>query len=144
MDLLGGSVIKNLPARAEDVGSISASGISPGGGNGTPLQYSCLGNPMERGTWWAAVHGVLKSRTLLSNWAGTRSKEWLLIPGYFQKSRGGRVQMFRSFAQDQRWRALQGHLASLLPSLNPFTPPNLFHSVLTVSGLPTMWFMIHS
>lgn len=61
MDFLGGSVVKNLPANAGNVGSLSGSGISPGGGNGNPLQYSCLGNPMDRGTWWAAVHGVSES-----------------------------------------------------------------------------------
>ena len=50
----GGSVIKNPPANAgntEDVGSILWSGRSPGRGDGNPLQYSCLGNPMDRGTW---------------------------------------------------------------------------------------------
>ena len=57
----GGTVVKNLPAHAGDtvhVGSIPGSGRSPGVGNGTPLQYSCLGNPMDRGAWWATVHGV--------------------------------------------------------------------------------------
>ena len=67
MDLLGGSVVKNLPANAGNVGSISGSGISPGGGNGNPLQYSCLGNPMDRGDWWATVNRVTKSHTRLSN-----------------------------------------------------------------------------
>ena len=57
------SVIKNLPASAGDVGSIPGSGRSPGEGNGNPLQYSCLGNPMDRGTWWATVHGVVGSWT---------------------------------------------------------------------------------
>ena len=52
---------------AGDVGSIHGLGRSPGGGNGNPLQYSCLENPMDRGAWWAAVHGVAKSRTRLSN-----------------------------------------------------------------------------
>ena len=42
-------------------------GISPGEGNDNPLQYSCLGNPMDRGAWWATVHGVVKSRTKLSD-----------------------------------------------------------------------------
>ena len=59
----GGSVVKNLPANAEDVrdlGSILGSGKSPGEGNGNPLRYLCLGNPMERGTWQATVHGVTK------------------------------------------------------------------------------------
>ena len=45
---------------AGDVGLIPGSGRSPGGGNGNPLQYSCLGNPMDRGTWQATVHGVAK------------------------------------------------------------------------------------
>ena len=57
--------IKNLPANAGDLGSIPGLGRSPGGGHGNPLQYSCLENPMDRGTWWATVHGVTKSRTQL-------------------------------------------------------------------------------
>ena len=62
----GGSVVKNSPANAgnaRDLGLIPGSGISPGGGHGNPLQYSCLENPMDRGAWWATVHGVAKSRT---------------------------------------------------------------------------------
>ena len=54
----GGSVVKNLPASAGDVGLILGSGRSPEEGNGNPLQCSCLGNPMDRGGWWATVHGV--------------------------------------------------------------------------------------
>ena len=53
----GGSVVKNPPANAGDVGSILGSGRSPGEGNGNPLQYSCLENPMDGGAWWATVHG---------------------------------------------------------------------------------------
>ena len=52
-------VVKNLPATAEelrDAGSIPGVGRSPGGGDGNPLQYSCLENPMVRGAWWATVH----------------------------------------------------------------------------------------
>ena len=63
----GGSVVKNPPANAEDVGSIPGSGRSPGEGNGNPLQYSCLGNSTDREAWRATVHGVAKSRTQLSN-----------------------------------------------------------------------------
>ena len=48
-----GSGVKNLPANAGDVGSIPGSGRSPGGGHGDPLQYSCQGNSMDRGAWWA-------------------------------------------------------------------------------------------
>ena len=63
----GGSEVKNLPANAGDSGSIPGSGKSPGEGNGDPLQYSCLENPLDRGAWWATVHGVTKSQTLLSD-----------------------------------------------------------------------------
>ena len=52
---------------AGDLGSIPGSGRSPGEGNGSPLQYSCLGNPMDRGAWRGAVHGVTKSRTTMCN-----------------------------------------------------------------------------
>ena len=61
----GSSVVKNPLANAgtaEAVGSIPGSGRSPGGRHGNPLQYSCLENPMDREAWWAAVHGVAKSR----------------------------------------------------------------------------------
>ena len=59
----GGSVVKNLLVHAEntDVGSIPGLERSPGGINSNPLQYSCLENSMNRGTWWATVHGVAKS-----------------------------------------------------------------------------------
>ena len=56
-------MVKNLPASVGDSGSISGLGRSPGGGDGNPLQYSCLENPMDRGAWRAAVHGVTKSWT---------------------------------------------------------------------------------
>ena len=61
-------VVKNLPANAggrRDSGSIPPSGRSTGGGNGNLLQYSCLENLMDRGAWWAIVHGVEKSQTQL-------------------------------------------------------------------------------
>ena len=54
-------VVKNLPANARDTGLIPALERSPGVGNGNPLQYSFLENPMDRGVMWAAVHGVAKS-----------------------------------------------------------------------------------
>ena len=61
-------MVKNPPANAgdkRDAGSVPRLGRSPGGGHGNPLQYSCLGNPMDRGAWWATVHGVTKSWTRL-------------------------------------------------------------------------------
>ena len=63
----GGSEVKASACNVGDLGSIPGSGRSPGEGNGNPLQYSCLENPMDGGTWWATVHGVAKSRTRLSN-----------------------------------------------------------------------------
>ena len=63
MGFLGRSAVKNLPTNVGDVGSIPESGRSPGEGNGNLLQYSCLGNPMDRGPWRTTVHGVAKSRT---------------------------------------------------------------------------------
>ena len=65
-----GSMLKNLPANAGDTGdtdSTPGSGRSQGGGNGNPVHYSCLENPMDRGAWWATVHGVTKSQTRLSD-----------------------------------------------------------------------------
>ena len=55
-----GSVVKKLPANAGDPGLIPGSGRSPGERNGTPLQYSCLANPMNRGAWQATVHEMAK------------------------------------------------------------------------------------
>ena len=61
------SVGKESSYSAGDLGLIPRLGRSPGKGNGNPLQYSCQGNPMDRGAWWATVHGVAKSRTRLSD-----------------------------------------------------------------------------
>ena len=61
-------LVKNLPANAGDireVGLIPALGRSPGGGQGNPLQYSSLENPMDRGAWWATVHRFAKNQTQL-------------------------------------------------------------------------------
>ena len=52
--------VKESPWQARNVDLTPESGRSPGEGNGNPLQYSCLGNPMDRGDWWATVHGVTK------------------------------------------------------------------------------------
>ena len=67
MGFPGSSVINNLPDNAGDSGSIPGSGRSPGERNGNPLQYSCLGNPTDRGAWWATVYGVVKNQTRLSD-----------------------------------------------------------------------------
>ena len=66
----GGSAVKNPYASAGDGGEAGGTGVGfqslgqkdpPGGGNGDPFQYSCLGNPMDRGAWWATVHGIMES-----------------------------------------------------------------------------------
>ena len=53
-------MVKNPSANVGDAGSIPGLGRSPGGGKDNPLQYSCLGTPMDKGAWWTAVHGVTK------------------------------------------------------------------------------------
>ena len=64
----GGSVVNYPPANARDAGLIPDLGRCPGGGNGNPLQYSCLENSMDRGAWWTTVHRVAKSGIWLSDW----------------------------------------------------------------------------
>ena len=66
MGFHGGIVVKNPSANAGDAVLIPGLGRSPGEGNGYPLQYSCLENPMDRGGWWVTAHGVRKSQTQLS------------------------------------------------------------------------------
>ena len=58
-------MVKDLPANSGDEGSVTGSGRSPGEGNGNPLQYSCLGNPMDRGAWQATTHGVTKESDIV-------------------------------------------------------------------------------
>ena len=60
-------MVKYLPANAGDMDLIPGLGRSPVGGHGNPLQYSCLENPMDRGAWWATVHGVAKKHDLSAN-----------------------------------------------------------------------------
>ena len=67
MGFRSGSDSKEFNCNAGDLGSIPGSGRTPGEGNGTPLQYSCLENSMDRGAWQATDHGVAKSQTGMSN-----------------------------------------------------------------------------
>ena len=72
-------MVKNPPASAGDAGDrglIPGLGRSPGEGNGNPLQYSCLGNPMDRGVWRATVHGVAKNWTRLSAHKCRQASRW--------------------------------------------------------------------
>ena len=71
MGFPGGTLVRNLLANAGDsseAGWTPRSGKPPGVGHGKLLQYSCLENSMDRGTWWVTVHGVTKSQTQLSDW----------------------------------------------------------------------------
>ena len=84
-------VVKNPPANAGDIrdtGSVSGLGRSPGEGHGNPLQYSCLGNPMDRGAWWATVHGVARSQTRLK-WLNMHTciypTEWDYFPQHLYR-----------------------------------------------------------
>ena len=66
----GGSVVRNPPTNvgaAGDAGLIPGSGRSPGGGNGNPFQFSCLGSPTDRGAWWTAVHRVAQNWTQMKS-----------------------------------------------------------------------------
>ena len=78
----GDLVVKNVSAYAgdtRDTGSVPGLARSSGGGNGNPLQYSCLENPMDRGAWRATAHGVTKSQTQLSDWAPKQKTQKIII-----------------------------------------------------------------
>ena len=92
----GGSVVKNLSTYAgdaEDTDSVPGWGRSPGGGHGTPLQDSFLGNPMDGGAWWAAVHGVAEGQTRLSDFTFTFMhwrRKWQPTPMFLPGESQGR------------------------------------------------------
>ena len=75
----GGSEVKASACNEGDLGLIAEAGRSPGEGDGNPLQYSCLENPMDGGAWWATVYGVAKSRTRLRDFTVTFHFSYVLI-----------------------------------------------------------------
>ena len=91
-------VVKNLPASAGDAGSIPGSGRSPGGGNGNPLQYSCLENSVDRGDWQASVQGVAKSWPQLSTHAGKN------LPNENQKEIAPPLQQEKTENENWHWQ----------------------------------------
>ena len=90
----GGSEVKAPACNAGDLGLIPGSGRSPGEGNGNPLQYSCLENPMDRGAWWAIVHRVTKSRTRLSDFTFTLFRNYFGTSYYFASSNSSLTSYF--------------------------------------------------
>ena len=86
----GGSAVKNPPGNAGDMGSNTGSGRSPREGNGNPLQYSCLENPMDKGAWWATVHGIT---TVGHNLATKQQQQWSgnHTPGHISKVKESEV-----------------------------------------------------
>ena len=75
----GGSVVKNPSANEGDMDSFPGLGRSPGGGNGNPLQCSCLENPRDGGAWWAAVYGVAQSWTWLTRFSSSSSSNEFIL-----------------------------------------------------------------
>ena len=101
-----GLVVKNPPANEGDIrdmGLIPRSGKSPGGGNGSPLQYSCLENSLDRGAWWATVQRVAKSRTQLNDCP--RTSGWVRrgVAGEGRRRREGTGLGWRSSGRRQRF-----------------------------------------
>ena len=92
-DFPGGSLVKNPPANAGkaidagDAGSIPGSGRSAAGGNGNPLQYSCLEDPMDRGAWWVIVHGAQRMGPSMHTRKGQRNEDRTCKSVYFLRSR---------------------------------------------------------
>ena len=85
MGFPSGSAVKNMSANTGDTGLILGSRRPPGGGNGNPLQYSCLENSTVREAWWATVHGVTKSRTRLSTHVHARELKYYVPQGMARK-----------------------------------------------------------
>ena len=111
-----GTEVKNPPANARDAGLIPGSGRSPRGGNGNPFQYSCLGNPMDTGAWWATVHRVAKNWAQLSDPTAATQEKMQIEKGcadlcwLFLKSRS----IFSSYSQFQKRRRLPSNLSETL------------------------------
>ena len=129
----GGTVVKNPPANAGNVGSIPVPGRPPGGRSGNPLPYSYLLIPMGWGTWQATVHGVAKSWSQLSNWTTTKDV-YILIPGTWEyvningkkkkktlqmESRFSSVQFSRSVLSNSLWPHESQHARPPCPSPTP-------------------------
>ena len=104
----GVSVIKNLPSTAEDLASMPESGRSPRQGNGHPLQYSCLGNPMDKGAWYATILGVTKE----SDITATKQQQQILIRELLSEIQGSGSSLNDRKANSGFWEARSSSIAS--------------------------------
>ena len=133
-------VIQNPPANAgeaRDAGSISGLGGTPGVGNSSPLQYSCLENSMDRGAWWATVHGVTKSQTWLSMHTHLPSA----INTCPQQSVWYRETRIIIFKVHEVMLLLNSQLSSDVFFSIPFrTSPQALHNMLDLHHLPSVCF----
>ena len=108
-------MVKNSPANAKDVGSIPESGRSPGEGNSNPLQYSCLGNPMDRGAWRAAVHGVATEPDLPKLEQQQREPQAVLSAGHAPLAEAACIQCVMRVEAQLPCINPAGHLGRLVP-----------------------------
>ena len=124
MDFPGGSVSKASAYNAGDPGSIPGSGRSPGEGNGNPLKFSCLENPVDGGAWKAAVHGVAKSQTQLSDftftfWQSSGQDSALLKQGLWVQSL---VRKLRFHISSVQFSSVAQSCPTLCDPMNRSTP----------------------
>ena len=104
----GVSVIKNLPSPAGDLASMPESGRSPGEGNGYPFQYSCLGNPMDKGAWYATILGVTKE----SDTTATKQQQQILIRELLSEIQGSGSSLNDRKVNSGFWEARSSSKAS--------------------------------
>ena len=116
-----GSDSKESACNVGDLGSIPGLGRSSGEGNSNPLQYSCLENPMDRGAWWATVHGVAKSRTRLRR-RGRQRVRWL--DGISDLTDMSLSRLWESVMDREAWRAAVHGVAESWTQLSDWTELN--------------------
>ena len=113
---------KESACNAGDLGLIPALGRSPGEGNGNPLQYSCLENPMDIGAWWATVHGVSKSQTQLNNRAYKETVQFSSVTQSCPTLLTPRIPLFMGFPKQEYQNGLP------FPSPGDLPDPGVKHA----------------
>ena len=137
---------KESACKVGDPGSIPGSGRCPGGGHGSPLQYSCLENPLDRRIWWATVLDVTKSQTRLSEWARTHASSYLClcqrqfkIIGWFKSGsqQGSRILFGAVSAMHRHW--------CLMSKLDEYIESAIFFriSLILLHWLTSCWYILN-